>query len=144
MGQKVSPTGFRMGITEDWRSRWYADKDYAKNLENDMAIRKFLDKRLARAAGQRQFCADEQHSGCRQLLCPAHSATPLGKCYARRRAKMPPHAPPPCPETKFVVYYSGVMRKDIHNKSKPDERKNVKWSMFSGPAGCVRMKCGWR
>lgn len=50
MGQKVSPTGFRMGITEDWRSRWFADKDYAKNLENDMAIRKFLDKRLARAA----------------------------------------------------------------------------------------------
>ena len=31
MGQKVSPTGFRLGITEDWRSRWYADKDYAKN-----------------------------------------------------------------------------------------------------------------
>lgn len=50
MGQKVSPTGFRMGITEDWRSRWYADKDYAANLENDMAIRSFLDKRLARAA----------------------------------------------------------------------------------------------
>lgn len=50
MGQKVSPTGFRIGVTEDWRSRWYADKDYAKNLENDMAIRKFLDKRLARAA----------------------------------------------------------------------------------------------
>ncbi len=39
MGQKVSPTGFRLGVTEDWRSRWYADKDYAKNLENDLAIR---------------------------------------------------------------------------------------------------------
>ena len=50
MGQKVSPTGFRLGIIEDWRSRWYADKDYAKNLENDLAIRKFLDKYLARAA----------------------------------------------------------------------------------------------
>ena len=50
MGQKVSPTGFRIGVTEDWRSRWYADKGYAKNLENDMAIRAFLDKRLARAA----------------------------------------------------------------------------------------------
>lgn len=50
MGQKVSPTGFRLGITEEWRSRWYADKDYAKNLENDLAIRKFLDKQLARAA----------------------------------------------------------------------------------------------
>lgn len=50
MGQKVSPTGFRLGITEEWRSRWYADKDYAKNLANDLAIRKFLDKLLARAA----------------------------------------------------------------------------------------------
>lgn len=39
MGQKVSPTGFRLGITEEWRSRWYADKDYAKNLANDLAIR---------------------------------------------------------------------------------------------------------
>ena len=50
MGQKVGPTGFRLGITEEWRSRWYADKDYAKNLANDLAIRKFLDKQLARAA----------------------------------------------------------------------------------------------
>ena len=50
MGQKVSPTGFRLGITEEWRSRWYADKDYAQNLANDVAIRKFLDKQLARAA----------------------------------------------------------------------------------------------
>ena len=50
MGQKVSPTGFRLGVTEDWRSRWYADKDYAENLANDLAIRKFLDKELARAA----------------------------------------------------------------------------------------------
>lgn len=50
MGQIVSPTGFRLGITEEWRSRWYADKDYAKNLANDLAIRKFLDKQLARAA----------------------------------------------------------------------------------------------
>jgi small subunit ribosomal protein S3 len=50
MGQKVSPIGFRLGITEDWQSRWYADKDYAKTLENDIAIRKFLKKYLARAA----------------------------------------------------------------------------------------------
>lgn len=50
MGQKVMPTGFRLGITEDWRSRWYSDKDYAKNLANDMEIRKFLDKYLAKAA----------------------------------------------------------------------------------------------
>ena len=53
MGQKVSPTGFRLGVTEDWRSRWYSDKDYAKNLENDLAIRSYLDKQLAHAAVSR-------------------------------------------------------------------------------------------
>lgn len=50
MGQKVHPTGFRLGTTEQWRSRWYADKDYAETLGNDLAIRKFLTKRLERAA----------------------------------------------------------------------------------------------
>jgi len=50
MGQKVSPIGLRLGITEPWRSRWYAGKDYAKNLETDLAVRKHLTKRLRRAA----------------------------------------------------------------------------------------------
>ena len=50
MGQKVSPTGFRLGVTEDWRSRWYADKNYAETLQNDIAIREFLKKQLAHAA----------------------------------------------------------------------------------------------
>ncbi|NPD31206.1 30S ribosomal protein S3 [Eggerthellaceae bacterium zg-1084] len=53
MGQKVSPTGFRLGITEEWRSRWYAGKDYAQNLENDIAIREFLAKELSRASVSR-------------------------------------------------------------------------------------------
>ena len=53
MGQKVYPTGFRLGITENWRSRWFADKDYAKTLGNDLEIRKFVAKRLARAAVSR-------------------------------------------------------------------------------------------
>lgn len=50
MGQKVYPTGFRLGITENWRSRWFAEKDYAANLTNDLELRKFLNKRLERAA----------------------------------------------------------------------------------------------
>ncbi len=50
MGQKVSPTGFRLGIVEDWRSRWYSDKDYAKNLANDLEIKKFISKQLSRAS----------------------------------------------------------------------------------------------
>ncbi|RMF97656.1 MAG: 30S ribosomal protein S3 [Candidatus Schekmanbacteria bacterium] len=49
MGQKVHPLGFRLGITKDWDSRWYADKDYAKNVHNDLMIRSFIKKRLERA-----------------------------------------------------------------------------------------------
>ncbi len=45
MGQKVCPIGFRLGITESWRSRWYADKkDFGKLLVEDQKIRKFIKK----------------------------------------------------------------------------------------------------
>ena len=50
MGQKVNPTGFRLGITEEWRSRWYADKNYATNLNNDLEIRRFVEKYLGHAS----------------------------------------------------------------------------------------------
>lgn len=50
MGHKVSPTGFRLGVTENWRSRWFSDKDYAANVANDIDIRKFLMKRLKGAS----------------------------------------------------------------------------------------------
>lgn len=50
MGQKVKPTGFRLGITEDWRSRWYAGNDYAATLENDLKLRKYVEKKLSNAA----------------------------------------------------------------------------------------------
>ena len=47
MGQKVSPVGLRIGINKSWEAKWYADKkDFAKYLENDVKIRKFLDKKL--------------------------------------------------------------------------------------------------
>ena len=47
MGQKVSPVGLRVGINKDWESKWYAPtKDFAKYLNNDLQIRKYLDKEL--------------------------------------------------------------------------------------------------
>ncbi|WP_026928223.1 30S ribosomal protein S3 [Granulicoccus phenolivorans] len=49
MGQKINPTGFRLGITTDHRSRWYADKDYKKNVGEDEKIRVWLTKNLERA-----------------------------------------------------------------------------------------------
>src|SRR5438105_1692916 len=49
MGQKVNPIGFRIGITEPWRSRWYAPKAaYGEFLIEDFKIRKFLDMKLNR------------------------------------------------------------------------------------------------
>ena len=51
MGQKVSPIGLRMGINKTWESKWYADnKDFAKFLDKDVKVRKFLDKRLKDAS----------------------------------------------------------------------------------------------
>lgn len=49
MGQKVNPTGFRVGITEDWKSRWYAPKAaYGNFLVEDFKVRKLIDEKLNR------------------------------------------------------------------------------------------------
>ena len=50
MGQKVNPYGFRLGITTDWKSRWYADKDYQDYIIEDWEIRNFLQTELPHAA----------------------------------------------------------------------------------------------
>ncbi len=49
MGQKINPHGFRLGITTDWKSRWYADKQYAEYVKEDVAIRKLLATGMERA-----------------------------------------------------------------------------------------------
>ena len=49
MGQKVSPTGLRIGINKDWESKWYAEGDFAKYLNNDYKIRKYLNKKFKNA-----------------------------------------------------------------------------------------------
>ncbi len=47
MGQKVSPVGMRVGVNRNWNSRWFAsDKEYASNLLEDIAIRKYLEGEL--------------------------------------------------------------------------------------------------
>jgi small subunit ribosomal protein S3 len=54
MGQKVHPTGIRLGIAKDWNSTWYANKgDYAELLNSDLQVRKYLQERLAQAAVSR-------------------------------------------------------------------------------------------
>jgi small subunit ribosomal protein S3 len=49
MGQKVNPHGFRLGITTDFKSRWYADKMYKAYVKEDVEIRKLMNKGMERA-----------------------------------------------------------------------------------------------
>lgn len=54
MGQKVHPTGMRLGISTDWTSRWYADgRDYAEFLSSDLEIRNYLKQKLSQASVSR-------------------------------------------------------------------------------------------
>ncbi|MXZ81302.1 MAG: 30S ribosomal protein S3 [Gammaproteobacteria bacterium] len=54
MGQKVQPTGFRLGIVKDWNVKWFATKgNYAATLSSDLKIRNFLSRKLANAAVSR-------------------------------------------------------------------------------------------
>ncbi|MFQ5743166.1 MAG: 30S ribosomal protein S3 [Acidobacteriota bacterium] len=49
MGQKVHPVGFRLGYTEEWRSRWFAKRDYAELLHEDIGLRGLIRKRFHHA-----------------------------------------------------------------------------------------------
>src|SRR3546814_14445447 len=49
MGQKVNPIGLRLGINRTWDSRWFAGKDYGKQLHEDLRLRKYLFERLRQA-----------------------------------------------------------------------------------------------
>lgn len=53
MGQKVNPHGLRIGIIKTWDAKWYADKDYAKFLHEDVKIRAFVKKKLYTAGVSR-------------------------------------------------------------------------------------------
>ena len=54
MGQKVHPTGMRLGISTDWTSKWYADgRDYAEFLSSDLEIRDYLKRKLSQASVSR-------------------------------------------------------------------------------------------
>lgn len=50
MGHKVNPTGIRIGITQNWKSKWFGKKDYAKNLRQDIEIRREVLKKWKNAS----------------------------------------------------------------------------------------------
>jgi small subunit ribosomal protein S3 len=73
MGQKVHPTGIRLGIVKDYTSKWYADSnDYADFLNSDLQVRDFLKKKLSQASVSRIQIERTQGSA----IITIHSARP--------------------------------------------------------------------
>ncbi len=72
MGQKVHPYGLRLGYIKDWQSVWFAQKDYKEKLQEDLLIRRYLDKELKNAAVAR---VDIERS-LEQIKVTVHTAKP--------------------------------------------------------------------
>lgn len=72
MGQKVNPHGLRLGIIKTWDAKWYADKDYAKNLHEDIKIRKYLKAKLYTAG----ISKIETERAANRLKVTIHTAKP--------------------------------------------------------------------
>ena len=73
MGQKVHPYGLRLGITTDWKSRWYSDKGYASQVLEDARIRDLLVKELLRGAVSR---VEIERIGDKKVQIDIHTARP--------------------------------------------------------------------
>lgn len=79
MGQKVNPIGIRLGIVRDWNSVWYAPKeDYSNYLNDDMAVRRFLRKRLT-GAGVSRIQIERPAKNARVTVHTARPGVIIGK-----------------------------------------------------------------
>jgi small subunit ribosomal protein S3 len=79
MGQKVNPTGLRLGINRTWDSRWYAGKvEYGKLLHEDMEIRAALNKQLKQAAVSK-IVIERPHKKCSVTIHSARPGVVIGK-----------------------------------------------------------------
>jgi len=72
LGQKVNPHGIRLGIVKDWDAKWFADKDFAANLHEDIKIREHLKKSLQTAGVSRI----ETERSKKRLKVTIHTAKP--------------------------------------------------------------------
>lgn len=72
MGQKTHPTGFRIGITKPWLSNWYSQKNYALQLHEDLALRKYIKKALSHAGVSKV----EIERRTKQIKINIHAARP--------------------------------------------------------------------
>ncbi len=78
MGQKVHPSGFRVGVTQGWQSNWYADKDYGRYVEEDFQIRRYVKKKLA-SAGVAKVSIERAANKAKVFIHAAKPGIVLGK-----------------------------------------------------------------
>lgn len=78
MGQKVNPIGLRVGINRTWDSRWYAGKDYATKLVEDLKLREFVQKRL-KAAGISKVIIERAAKSIKVTVYTARPGVIIGK-----------------------------------------------------------------
>ena len=72
MGQKVNPIGLRVGIIRDWEGRWFAEKDYATLLHEDLKIRRFIKEKLYGAG----IAKTEIERAANRIKVTIHTARP--------------------------------------------------------------------
>jgi len=78
MGQKINPVGLRLGINRTWDSRWFAARDYADLLHQDLKLREFLQKRL-QAAGVSRVVIERPAKKARVTIHTARPGVVIGK-----------------------------------------------------------------
>ena len=83
MGQKTHPVGFRLGVVKDWKSRWYAERDFPQLLQEDETIRTYLRRRLTHAA----LAMVEIELKPSKLIVTLHTARP-GVVIGKRGAEV--------------------------------------------------------
>ena len=83
MGQKTHPYGFRLGVIKGWSSNWFAEKDFAELLKEDMMLRRYIRQRLQRA-GVSRINIERQP---KRVTVEVHTARP-GIAIGRRGAEV--------------------------------------------------------
>ena len=78
MGQKVNPHGLRVGVINDWDSRWYAEADFADNLVEDYQIRTYLNKKLY-SAGVSKIEIERASDRLKVIIFTAKPGVVIGK-----------------------------------------------------------------
>jgi len=79
MGQKINPIGFRIGVSKDWYSKWYADKnEYSKYAIEDFKIRRFLEKKFE-PAGLKDILIERSGNILNILIRVSNPGVVIGK-----------------------------------------------------------------